>query len=63
MSNHKYSFRSQADRERDEALRCRYGQIGIPAVAAAKSVETDQPKRVPSQQAIWLTNSDSLPES
>lgn len=39
MSNHNSGFRSQADRQRDEALRCRYGRIGIPAVAAAKSAE------------------------
>lgn len=49
MSNHKHGFRSQAERERDDALCCHYGRIGIPAVAAAKSVEhrQRQPKEIP----------------
>lgn len=48
MSNHKHGFRSQAERERDDALCCHYGRIGIPAVAAAKSVERHnrQPKEI-----------------
>jgi hypothetical protein len=65
MSNHKYSFRSQAERERDEALCCRYRRIGIPAVAAAKTVESQygQPKTASSQQMGWMADPDLSPES
>ena len=60
MSNHNYGFRSQADRQRDEALSCRYGRIGIPAVAAAKTVEPHfkQPGDKPTAKAGWKLNPD-----
>jgi len=54
MSNHgkkagqASGFKSKADRERDEALRGRYGSIGISAVKAAKAAK---PNRQHSQQA------------
>ena len=65
MSNHDNGFRSQAERERDEALRCRYGRIGIPAVAAAKSVEPQygQPKQASRRQMAWTEDSRSPQET
>ena len=57
MSNHEQRFRSQAERQRDEALRCHYGRIGIQAVAAAKAVapQTKQSGNV-DRLPTWVSN-------
>jgi hypothetical protein len=64
MSNHNSGFRSQAEREREEALCCRYGRIGIPAVAAAKSAERHYrlPEGGESAENEWKQNPAFAPE-
>ena len=42
MSQNPTGFRSRHDVEREAALRCRYGKIGIAAVAAAKWLPQQQ---------------------
>jgi len=49
MSRQNSGFRSRSEYEKDEALCCRYGKIGIPAVAAAQTVLHHEPPASGSQ--------------
>ncbi|GIL03200.1 MAG: hypothetical protein BroJett030_30990 [Alphaproteobacteria bacterium] len=64
MSNHENGFRSRAERQREDALEQRYRRIGIPAVAAAKTVERQygQSRQVPQQQMGSIADPDRSQE-